>query len=287
MTVYVDVLFIVNLYVNYFLILLTEKLAVTRIKFKRRLLGAAVGALSSLYIFIPQKSAILTAAINLGFAIMIVLSAFGLCGKKALIRRVLLFYASSFSFAGIMLGVWLLFKPKGMVVNNSVVYFNISPLLLIISTAVCYLCITVARKFTSRGAGGSDIVYELELSLEGRTVTVSAMLDTGHNMYDAFTNAPVVIAEKSVASALLPQPVCAAISSPDITENGMHPGIRLLPYNYIGGTGLMPAFKVDSLIVRKDKKEQKFSNILVAVSKEKLAASCSALIGRQLTEGID
>ena len=52
----------------------------------------------------------------------------------------------NFIFAGLMLAVWLVFKPSGMVYNNAAVYFDIDVKLLVLSTVVCYVVLTLFSK---------------------------------------------------------------------------------------------------------------------------------------------
>ena len=66
MVVYADILIVLNLIVNYFLLLATSKLLRRNVKVLPMLLSALAGAFSSLYIFLPKPSVIAELFFNVG-----------------------------------------------------------------------------------------------------------------------------------------------------------------------------------------------------------------------------
>ena len=147
-TVYVDILFAVNLFINYFLLCLTAK--VTRIHTKRwrMLAGSALGAVYSLFIFFPEIPSLLSAAAKLIFSITILLAALPIHSIKVFLKTLACFFGANFLFAGLMMALWLFVSPNNLMINNGVVYFNISPLILIGGAAVSYLILSMIHRFT-------------------------------------------------------------------------------------------------------------------------------------------
>ena len=94
---------------------------------------------------------------------LIIFITFGKCKIKAYIKRVLIFFALSFSFGGLMIFIYLAFKPKGMGIYNDVIYFDISPVLLIILTLVCYYILLLIKKLT-KSVYKSDI-HNIEIKI--------------------------------------------------------------------------------------------------------------------------
>ena len=141
MTVYADVLFVLNLIIDYFLLRLTAGMLKRDISLWRMLLGATLGAITSLYIFLPQLNPITETVVRIIFCLIISFSAFGFRSKKSFFRATGLFIAVTFGYGGAMTAIWYIFKPDGMIINNSVVYFNISPLFLIVFSVIAYFII--------------------------------------------------------------------------------------------------------------------------------------------------
>lgn len=136
--VYVDVLFTLNLFVNYLLLLSGACLLREKAKRWRLLLGAALGAVYSLIIFAPELPNFLSILIKVIFCVTIVLAAYPVHGLRHFGKLTACFLAANFIFAGFMMGIWLLFRPKGMVYQNGAVYFDISVTVLIVTAIVCY-----------------------------------------------------------------------------------------------------------------------------------------------------
>ena len=132
MIVYADVLILVNFVVNYFILRLTAKLDKTHYLRYRIILGSFMGGMFSLYIFLPKQHPVLEVIFRIVTASVITLIAFGFKNTRAFLRRVFIMLITTFVYAGIVMGIWLLFRTNKIVINNSVVYFDISAIQLIL-----------------------------------------------------------------------------------------------------------------------------------------------------------
>ena len=101
-------------------------------------------------------------------AALTVLTAFGRADLRRFLTRTAALVAVSFSFCGVMVFVCTVFRPKGMEIYNDVVYFNISPFVLIILTLVCYYTLLLLKRFT-KGAAGKQ-VCTVTLRCGGKTL---------------------------------------------------------------------------------------------------------------------
>lgn len=249
LTVYIDLLFFLNLVVDYFILSLTARLSGAAAGFLRQLGGAAAGALFSFIIFLPALPLPLEWGIRLLLSALIILCAFGFGSGRRFLRLWLTFYAVSFLYAGLMLAVWFLFHPAGLAVHNGVVYFQISPLLLLCGTAGAYGVIWLGRRLIRRPAPAGRR-ERVEIRLGDRKVELTALVDTGHSLTDILSDEPVVVASFSAVAPLL-----SPESLPAFRKVGQPPGgdmagrYRLIPYSVVGGGGLLPAFRCDGAAV--------------------------------------
>ena len=62
------------------------------------------------------------------------------------LSRLFCFYSVSFGYAGIILSLWFLLKPKGVLINNGAVYIDISPYVLLLSFCIGYFILLLLRK---------------------------------------------------------------------------------------------------------------------------------------------
>ena len=112
-TVYADVLMAVNFLIDYLLLLFCGRLGGRAIFRRRLLLGALIGALVSLVIFLPPLPFWAMTGIKLLSAAAMVALAFRWQGVRGFCWDVFLFFTVSFLLAGICLGLWLGFAPGG------------------------------------------------------------------------------------------------------------------------------------------------------------------------------
>ena len=267
-TVYIDVLVGVNLFINYFLLLAVSKFLSITVKRMRLFAAAALGAAYSLTILLPEVNLFLSFMIKLVMAATIVLAAYSFCGVKQFLRQLAAFYIISFAFAGFMLALWFFIAPQGLIIKNSVVYFNISPLLLIILTVICYLIIRAINRLTGRQAP-DEIFCRMKIDYDGKSVSFIGKVDTGNSLTEPFSNYPVVVVYDQCVESLIPE-----------EDSGK---IRLVPFQAVSGGGLLPAFKPDLLTVICGKKQIEIHNVYIAVTKSKLG-EFSALLNPDLLQ---
>ena len=147
MVVYADILILINFIVDYFLLLITSHFLHKHTKLWRLVLGSAVGGVFSLYIFLPQVNFLLQTAVHILMCAAICFATFKINEIKDFLRCVSTLFAVNFAYSGAMIAVWLLFKPNGMVINNSIVYFNISPIFLIAFSVLGYFIAMFLKRF--------------------------------------------------------------------------------------------------------------------------------------------
>jgi stage II sporulation protein GA (sporulation sigma-E factor processing peptidase) len=254
--VYIDTLFIINLYVNFFLIKACGAFLHRRISTVRCVLGAVSGGVSSLVILLPSLPLFLNAAIKLVIGAVLVLIVFGWEDFGKFAKNALIFFVINVIFAGVMLVLGLFVSPLGMIYNNGTVYFDISFLALLIFTAAAYFTVRVLRYFLDVRFN-ADKVYKILFKYNGESRTLSAFADSGNTLTDFFTGKPVIICDKSTCADLFP--------GFEAADFELVRGLRLLPFSTINGSGIIPVFKPESITI-----DGKDVDVLLGISKESI-----------------
>lgn len=287
--IYIDVLIFVNFIVNYFILLATQRICRQRAGTMRIFLADALASACSLAVFLPETGAISGVLLRLAVSSAVVLTAFGFRDCKRFFSLLGGFFAVSFAYAGICFGIWAVFKPKGMIIKNDIVYFDVSPLLLICTSAVCYVLLMLLKKHFSKDEGTS-LEYTVEITINGQTSSLKGFLDTGNMLYDCFSECPVIIAKKKyIHNSAIPNFSFAGgekgLKQLDGSENLPEnlKGFRLIPYSVVGSKGVLPAFMPDRVIIFDEKKEYKPDCCLVALSDEQ-TGEWEALLGKNIFE---
>ena len=102
-------------------------------------------------------------------------------------------------FGGIVLAVFSIFKPYGIIVNNGMVYFNISPILLISTTLISYFLITLISRFTKQN-GNTQHLFKIEIYYNQIKIDALCLLDTGNSLTDTLSDRPVILINKAIAN---------------------------------------------------------------------------------------
>ena len=274
--VYVDVLLVVNLIVDFFLLKITFKLLKANPKPIRILISSGIGAISSLYIFFPESTAFIDITVQLIISSLMMLSALGFKTLKYFLRSVAVFFTVTCVYGGIMTALWQVLKPKGMVINNSVVYFNISPLVLILSTVsgyFLYLFLSKIFALPSKTAKSCSLtLYAL-----GKSVGLTGIIDTGNSITDILSGSEIIIVDKAVAVSLLG------------TENFLSDPVyatryRTVPCDTVMGRSLLEGFRCDMGEIRFEDKIISLNNPIIALSKTPIKENYSAILNPKILE---
>lgn len=243
MYIYIDILIITNIYANFFLLKTTARLIHTPLRNGKCILGAMAGSIFSLIILLPPINSVLLLLIRiLSAAFMIIVTFGGGKSSRELLRTGTVFFFVCFIFAGIEYGLAVLSGGKNMLWHNSTLYVNISLLTLVISTIVSYAAICFFRYYMD-GRNSADVLYDLIITKDGRTVSVKAVGDTCNNLTDAFTGKSVIVCGRSSVSEL--------IDENNLNDNlPLGKGWRLIPFSTIDSEGMLPIFKPSGVFVK-------------------------------------
>ncbi len=208
---YLDLLFILNLLVHYFLLLFTAKLFHREAGFGRLLAGAALGALAILLLFFPH-SPVLVATVILAAPLLMVLTAFWPLCLLEIFYFWGAFFLASFVVAG-ALGALLNFDPPRQAFSSPQGIF-----IILGACMLLYLLFALLRPFREDRKWQKIFRVELQVIWQGKEKSVPAFLDTGNRLRDPFSSLPVIIIDYRSLEGLLPAPVFCCLA-----EKGAEP----------------------------------------------------------------
>lgn len=278
MVIYVDVLIFINTVVDFLLLSVTAALTHIKQKLWRKILASFASSIFSLYIFLPHIGIFADITVRLLSTVTAVLIAFGFGNIRRFLRVMSLLFGSTMLYAGAMAAVYMLSAPQKMSFENGIVYFDISPLMLIFLSCVFYAVITLFNMLTGREAPFAERC-EVTLFLSGETVNVSAMVDSGHTLNDCFSESIVIIIDQATAEALLGEERTRYLISGDIgniSELGRR--VKALPVNTVSGSKLLFGVRLDRATVHDGKKTYYLHKPIAALSESLKGDDYSAII---------
>ena len=281
--IYVDTLFLLNTMVDYLLLLASARLAGEPLARLRFALGAVLGGLYAVAIFLPGMGFLARPLCRGAAAVLMVLLAFW--RSRRLLRQVLIFLALACAFGGGVLAVELLGGQR-LALGGGVLYSGMDLKIVLLSAAGCYVLITLLFQRTARHSGLRRELVPAVLTLEGRRVALTALVDTGNTLTDPATGRPVMVAEGEKVGALFPDgqaPAPEELRRPvealeRLGRQGWQGRCRLLPYQAVGvECGMLLALRLDGARVG----TEDYGKLLLALSPTRLTdgGGYHALIG--------
>lgn len=277
MVVYADILIFLNTVINYFLIVLTSKFGNNYTKTIRHALGAFVGAIFALNIFLPYQNILIEILIKIICSLVTIIIAFGFVNSKKYMRNVIIFFSISFIYAGAMLGVWTVFKPKGMIIKNSVVYFNISPTLLIFFSFIFYIIIVVLRKIFSYKTSDNRLC-DIKIKCINNTLETTALIDSGHNLKDFISDKEIIFLSKNKSKILF-----GDLKLETLNEN-LKKRYRSIPCQTVTDIALLTGFRCDNIFIYYNNKTYTIKSPIVVITETINHNDYSAIISPKLIE---
>lgn len=274
MVVYADILIVLNLLVNYFLLAATSVLLRIKAKALPVILSALLGAAASLYIFLPGHGIAAEALFKVLLCFAMAAVAYRPRSLKLWFKQTAVFFGVTCAYGGIMAAVWHLFAPSGMVIHNSVVYFNISPTALILGTAAAYIVLTVLNRIFSRSsryAGECDIT----VNLTDKVLKLRAILDTGNSITDVFGKSEIIITDKRRLEQL--------VEGREATDE-MKKRFRAVPCKTVSGDSVLTGYRCDSAVVSGEGKTLTLKRPILVSSEAEFTDGYNAIVNPEILE---
>lgn len=279
MIIYLDVLFVVNLAMDYLLLLVVAKLCAVPACRVRLLLGGLLGAMYAVVtVFVPWAAHIVCA---LGVGWLMISCAFwqhrDQGGKGAQLRRYLLFLLISGCFAGISIAIGM---ASGSVLYTSNGYYCNVPLRIVLPAAcICYLC----SGLLFHGQLAPQAEAQATLTFAGNTQTFVLLCDSGNQLHHPTSQLPVLVLAPSAVARLFPAALsqvladCRNQSASTAFANlpaRWRNQFTLLPFCTASGQGLLLAFLPDCTCI-----DGKSAPHWVAIGQMELVGRQEGLLG--------
>ncbi len=275
--IYLDVLVVVNWFIDYLLLSLTARLLHLPVRRGRTVLGALVGGLGSCQILLTVPTAV-SFLLQLCTAVLMQWIAFPRGALRDAFHRTVVLACLSALLSGLVTALWYFTESEVVLTRNGVIYFDISPLMLTVFSLVSYGLIRLYGRFTTRLRAPSGLEYVLTVRTDRGACRCRALYDTGLQLREPFSGSPVVVVCRRSLQSVLPlswESVCSGEPSPTV-----QPPLRWVPYRSVGQEGLLPAFAPSQVTLQRlGASPRDITGVYVALSDTLERGTYTALIG--------
>ncbi|MGI6175573.1 MAG: sigma-E processing peptidase SpoIIGA [Christensenellales bacterium] len=197
MRVYIELVFLDNLCMNFVILYLASKMACADSPPWRALLSAGLGALYSVA-YLPAGNTLLRSFfIKIPLSLLMTLIAFGI--SKRYLRALGAFYGVTFLLGGAMFGLFY-FTGTGVYTPGVLITSGFPLRIALLSCALVMLGLKCYRRYCFRRIHTEK---RLRLRLE-KTCTLEALLDTGHSLKEPISGHDVIIVDYDDIKHALP-----------------------------------------------------------------------------------
>ena len=296
MTVYLDVVLLENLCMNYIILFATGYLMKIKMKQLRLIVSSILGSIYAVIAYLEILPIYSSFGMKVVLSILMVYIAFKPKGVKILSKQLIIFYLTSFVFGGCAFALLYFVRPQDILMRNGV-YVGTYPIKIALLGGIVGFIITyIAFRIVKTKLRRKDILYNIEITLQEKRLKVKAMLDTGNLLKDPISKMPVIVVEKEQLYSLLPIQLLDHIEEwiggdeeflNQIEEKELIARFRIIPFSSVGKqNGLMLGFKADQVEIEKEEGTQIRKNVIIGIFNQNLSRDkrYSALIGLDLLE---
>ncbi|WP_059170059.1 sigma-E processing peptidase SpoIIGA [Bacillus sp. FJAT-27445] len=286
MTVYLDVIWALNLFFDCLLLSLAAIVLKKAIPLWRIAAGGFIGSLIILLHFTPLGIYSGHPVSKLLFSAFMVLTAFGYKGIKFFLAALAALYFSTFLIGGALMGAHY-FLQTGGVASRTFLASVSSGFGDPVSWAFVLIGFPLAWHFSKNRLEANEMakikfgqLVGVQVSINGETYDYTGLVDSGNQLYDPLSRLPVMFASVKNAIGSLPGPLALASSNPEAIIYGekkldseWEHRLRIIPFSVVGQENqLVLAIKPDLVTITQGEKIYKTSKVLVSFTLQELSS---------------
>ncbi|GGG10199.1 sigma-E processing peptidase SpoIIGA [Paenibacillus abyssi] len=287
---YVDLVFLLNLFIDAAVLLMTAWVRGIRPRWIRIGCAAGIGACYVVMMFVPQLSFLFAFGIKFALSLLMVWAAFGFVGLQHFLRNIAAFYGVNFAAAGGVFGLYFLLQSSTsfwngiwfMRTGGQGTAFNLSLLFLGIAFAAALLIYRLVLSGRKQREQLLSHVAEVIVQIGEREQRCKGLIDTGNHLYDPLTRTPVMIMEAALWAGDLPPSWMEKIKEAQVDRLLAGIGeetcvwqdrLRLVPYRGVNrGTQFMLALKPDRVRIEQEGRVFESHKVLIGLDGGKLVS---------------
>ncbi|MCL2386031.1 MAG: sigma-E processing peptidase SpoIIGA [Defluviitaleaceae bacterium] len=283
MTLYADILFLVNFVMNGFVLWVLSKAMRTPRKARWILLGAGVMALLYTLIIVIEPLRF----VNVFIASVVILAAgvgaaFHPTQLKIFFKLMAMAYVISFMVGGLGMALFFLtdlpYAIYFIVADFDGFARTVSWQLMLVGMIISYIIIKISLKVFERHTLKRQMLCNVHITIGDNDCNFNALVDTGHSLKEPISQSPVIIAEFEQVKPLLPDGLkvlfyekqendLAVLLS--IHEESFYNRIRMIPFTSLGrSNGMLIGFRPDH--VKVEGAENSPTDIVIGIYNDKL-----------------
>lgn len=257
MKVYIDLVLLLNFFFDFLLLLSVCVLLRRNVSIYRLMLGAFIGGMSLLFLFINVSSFALF-LFKIIISIIMIIVSFDFKNIRYTFKNLLYFYSASMILGGFLyfLNVQFSYQQKGLIFFHHGLSINVI-FLIIFCPFILYIYMKQGLWLKTH----YQHYYKVDMTYRGKEYHFNGFLDTGNQLVDYITKKPIILIDRKLP-----------------TETFFY-----VPYKGVNNQGLLKCIKIEKIKIGKEQ----YENVIVGMLNEKIKIDgIDCLLNAKLWEGI-
>ncbi len=274
MTVYADVLFLVNFSLDYVTLYITGRLMSLASSTGRMVLSSAIGAVFAVSALVFDMKGALYVIMSAAVTFIMCVCAYKRAGGIGYIGAALLMFSVGTAIGGGVTAICSIGAGyRGSIEADPT---EDAAVLLVAAVSAVITAFSARAAKRRRGVGRQKVT----LTVNGSSVTLDALADSGSLVRDPLSCRPVLIVRADAVKGIMPESVYAASGTCDVTllDPSELTRVRMIPVSGISGRKILLGYRPDSVTVGKRE-----ADCIIALTDEKNGfGGCDAILPAEL-----
>ncbi len=295
MIIYIDVILLENIIMNYIILVATAFISKTKRNHLKILLSSLLGSIYAVMSFLSTLEIYSTLILKILLSIAMIQIAFKPQKIKKMIKQIIIFYLTSFSFGGCAFFLLYYIRPQDILMKNGI-YIGTYPLkITLLGGILGFIVINVCFRLVKERLNKNNMFCDITIDIEGKKANVKAMIDTGNLLKDPITKSPVIVVEKNSLNELIDRYILDNISK---IIMGMEINLpekyltkmKVIPFTSLGKeNGMLVGIRSDKITIHFEDEEKTIYGVIIGIYEKMLTKnnSYTALIGLDIIQGCE
>ena len=291
MTLYIDLILLENIIMNYIIILATGMVCRINIKHIRILLSSLIGAIYAIITYIVNLEIYTNHITKIIVSVCMIYIAFSSTSIKVISKQLIIFYLTSFCFGGAAYYLLHNLSPDLIKSVNGMLVGMYPIKIAILGGILGFFIINISFRIIKNKLTKKDMLYEIEIFYKEKSSVIKVILDTGNLLTDPITKNPVVIIESEKLKDIIPIEILKNIDEIIYNSNfetkfeDFKTRCSIIPFSSIGkNNGILIGFRPDYIKIYTNNGEEIRKKVIIGIYNNKISKNglYSGLIGLNL-----
>ena len=293
MTIYLDVVLIENLIMNYIILYATGIILKINIKHIRLIIASLLGAIYSIIAYMSVLEIYSSIILKIILSVVIVYISYNPQNVKQLWKHILIFYMTSFVFGGAAFALIYVVKPQEIFMKNGL-FLGTYPLkTILLGAIIAFFVIITSFKIVKSKISKKDMFCIVKVKINNKEIETKVMIDTGNLLKEPISNTPVIVLEHTLLYDCIPKEILNNLENilggdfngvSEEVKNQYISKLKVIPSSLGKQNGMLMGIKPEYIIIKNEDNEKKINNVIIGIYNKSLTkrGEYRGLIGMEL-----